>query len=377
MFFFSYMAAAAWLSYFYVYLKEVPQLSIFEIGIIAGFQQFNNIFVVPAWGLLADRFGRRRMLLFSIGITALLIPGFLLWHGFLGLTLFMIAVTLFYNPMVSLFDTVALDYEEQSKGETSYGEIRLWASIGWGSSSFLTGLLINKIGLSYIFPVAGLFFFLVWLLLLFFYKPLTTKTHLSTLRPTVIRDLLKSERKLLYFFMLIFSYSVFAAPIFLIINVYYHELGAPSSIIGLAFAVQAISEIPFFFYGKRLVARFGAKKIFLFTMIATAIRMLLYGFNSKPELAVFIGVIHGISIGLFFVSMVAFVHTIVPSQMRSTGQSLIYSFYAGGVALGNVMIGLFDEFISIKTTMLINGLVVLFLVLVVLVFGPKVKFKTE
>ncbi|MCK9207905.1 MAG: MFS transporter, partial [Salinivirgaceae bacterium] len=125
MFLFSYMAAAAWLSYFYVYLKEVPQLSIFEIGVIAGFQQFNNIFVVPAWGLLADKFGRKRMLLLSMGITTLLIPGFLLWDGFLGLTLFMIAVTLFYNPMVSLFDTVALDYEEQSKGETSYGEIRL------------------------------------------------------------------------------------------------------------------------------------------------------------------------------------------------------------------------------------------------------------
>jgi len=374
MFLFSYMAAAAWLSYFYVYLKEVPQLSIFEIGVIAGFQQFNNIFVVPAWGLLADKFGRKRMLLLSMGITTLLIPGFLLWDGFLGLTLFMIAVTLFYNPMVSLFDTVALDYEEQSKGKTSYGEIRLWASIGWGSSSLLTGLFINTTHLHYIFPIASLFFLLVWLLLFFLYKPLTTKTHLVSLKPKVIRDLLKSEKKLLYFFFLVFAYSLFAAPIFLIINVYYHELGAPNSIIGLAFAVQAISEIPFFFFGKKLVTRFGAKKVFLFTMFATAIRMFLYGINYKPEVAVAIGVIHGISIGLFFVSMVAFVHNIVPNQMRSVGQSLIYSFYAGGVAFGNLLIGVLDDLISIKTTMLLNAGSVMLLIGLVLIIGPRIKF---
>lgn len=81
------------------------------------------------------------------------------------------------------------------------------------------------------------------------------------------------------------------------INVYYHELGAPNSIIGLAFAGQAIS------------------------------------------------------IGLFFVSIVAFVPAIVPAQLRQTGQSLIHTFYAGEVALGNILTGLLDNFISVRTTM--------------------------
>ena len=87
-----------------------------------------------------------------------------------------------------------------------------------------------------------------------------------------------------------------------------------------------------------------------------------------------IGVIHGISIGLFFVSMVAFVHNIVPNQMRSVGQSLIYSFYAGGVAFGNLLIGVLDDLISIKTTMLLNAGWVMLLIGLVLIIGPRIKF---
>jgi PPP family 3-phenylpropionic acid transporter len=97
--------------------------------------------------------------------------------------------------------------------------------------------------------------------------------------------------------------------------------------------------------------------------------MLAYGFTSNPEVAVGIGVIHGISIGLFFVSIVAFVHAIVPAQLRSTGQSLIHTFYAGGVAIGNIFTGLLDNFISVRTTMWINGTVVLVLVAVVLLYA--------
>src|SRR5690606_20728201 len=130
---------------------EVPQLNTLQIGIIAGFQQFNTVFVVPIWGLLSDKFGRKRMLLTSVGMTLLLIPGFLLWDGALGFTLFMILLTLFYNPIMSLLDTVALDYEEQSGGKTSFGQIRLFASLGWASSSLLTGMFIDKEHLSYIF----------------------------------------------------------------------------------------------------------------------------------------------------------------------------------------------------------------------------------
>lgn len=365
MFILAYAAAAAWLTYFYVYLKEVPQLSSIEVGIIAGIQQFNYVFVVPIWGILADKIGRKNTLLASIGFTLLLILCFLWLHQSLSIILLVFVITFFYNPISSLLDTVALDYEEQTEGKTSFGEIRLWASFGWAASSFLTGLFINNSQLSLIFPIATSVFLVAWLIIFFIYKPLKITKNLSSLKPVVIKDILTSDRALLRFFILIFFYSLFTAPVYLMLNIYYHEIGAPSSIIGLAFAVQAASELPFFFYGKRLVDKFGALNIFIFTMAATSLRMLAYGLTSNPDYAVIIGVIHGISIGLFFVSMVAFVHKIVPPQLRSTGQSLIYSFYSGGVAVGNLLTGIFDNFISIKVVMFINSAAVALLILFV------------
>jgi oligosaccharide:H+ symporter len=367
MVFLCYAAFAAWLSYFYIYLKEVPHLTSVEIGTIAAFQQMNTIFVVPIWGMLADRFGRKRMVLFAVGLTLLIIPLFLVPNTFVWLLAVMILLTLVYNPITSLLDTIALDFEEQSGGMVNYGQIRLWASVGWAVSSLITGYLINSDRLSYIFFIASSILVIAWLIIRLIYKPLIVKRNLAALKLKVIGDLLKAEHSLRWFFLLVFVYSVAAAPIFLIINMYYHEIGAPNKLIGTAFAVQAFSEIPFFFYGKKLVNRFGARRIFLFTMLATGIRMLAYGFTSVPHIAIFIGVIHGISIGLFFVSMVAFVHNIVPAELRSTGQSLIYTFYAGGVCVGNFLTGFFDKFFSMRSMMILNAIIIFVLIAIVLI----------
>ncbi|MDA3890690.1 MAG: MFS transporter [Salinivirgaceae bacterium] len=377
LFFLTFAALASWASYFYIFLKEGPGLTSIEIGIIAAFQQFNNIVVIPIWGILADRFGRKNTLLVSIGISTLLLPFFLVLEGAIAILLFMILLTLFLNPIISLLDTVALDYEEQSKGKTSYGELRLWASIGWASSSLITGLFIENVNLSIIFPVAASMYFLVWGILFFLYKPLSITKNLKPPNFQSIANLLRTEKKLFIFFIIIFIYSIFSAPIYLIINVYYHEIGATNATIGLAFAVQAISELPFFFYGKRLIKRYGAFRIFIFTMLATSLRMAAYGLNSSPNVAVGIGIIHGISIGLFFVSVIAFVHKIVPSQMRSSGQSLIYTFYAVGVAIGNLLVGAMDEYFSVGLIMLLNSGIIILLIIGVLVSSARYKINAS
>jgi len=366
LFFITYCGFASWLTYFYVYLKDVPALSGFEIGIIAAFQQFNNILVVPVWGMLADRFGRKKIILISMGMSLLLLPGFLLFHQFAALLVFMIILTLVYNPLTTLLDTIGLDFEEQSKGATSYGQIRLWASFGWAFASVVTGFIINSSRISYIFPIASSIFLVSWLLIFFVYQPLTITKSLKTINHSVIPDLFRANKRLFQFLVLVFVYSILSAPIYLFINMYYHEIGAQNYQIGIAFAVQGMSELPLFFFGKRIIKRFGPRKVFLFTMIATAIRLAAYSFTTQPFVAVGIGIIHGISIALFFLSMIEFVHNIVPSDFRSTGQSLIYTFYAGGICFGNLLIGLLDDYISIRSAMLFEAIGILALVLVVM-----------
>lgn len=377
LFLLSYSAGAVWLTFFYVYLKDDAGLSGFEIGMIAGLQNFNNIFILPIWGILADRYGRKRMLVVAIGITALLLPGFMFLQGAATITLLVIFITFTYNPLPSLIDTIALDYEAQSEGKTSYGEFRLWASIGWGGASMLAGLFINTDNLIYIFPIASALFILTWVILFSLYKPLKTKANISKLRRGVIWDILVKERTLLIFFILIFIYSIFSSPVYLMINVYFSDIGASTKILGLAILVQGLCELPFFFFGKRIIERFGNKKVLIFTMAATGVRMFLYAINHSPEWAVVINMINGISVGLFFVSITAFVHRIIPSELRSTGQSLLFTFYAVGVALGNLLTGVIFDYFGIHMAMFIDGIGIALLIIIVLFSKQSIIGKDE
>jgi PPP family 3-phenylpropionic acid transporter len=145
------------------------------------------------------------------------------------------------------------------------------------------------------------------------------------------------------------------------INVYFNEIGASNQLIGWVFLIQGLCELPFFFYGKRLVDRFGARNVLLFTMIATGLRMFAYGLSSSPVLSLMISTIQGVSMGLLFVSLTSYVHRLVPKQLRSTGQSLIYTFYSVGVAFGYVFAGLLTDRLSMSMVMSIFSIVILLL----------------
>ena len=215
LFFLTYGGFATWMTYFYVYLKEGPGLSGIEVGVIAAFQQLNTIFVLPVWGYLADRYGRKRIIIATLGVSIILLPSFLLSSNFWMLLAFMILLTLFHNPLNTLLDTVALDFEEQSAGVTNYGQLRLWASVGWATFSMLTGFVINHDHLVYIFPLASSIFLVAWVLFFFIYRPLRVTSSISSLKQTVMLDLLKHNKKLLRFLIFVLIYSVFSAPIYL------------------------------------------------------------------------------------------------------------------------------------------------------------------
>ena len=165
-YFSAFSSFAALFSFFYVYLKEVPHLTGFEIGTIAAVQQFNTIVFVPLWGIFADKFGRRRMLLIAIFFSSALILVLWMQNSFWLIMLIIVLFTFFYNPLTTLLDSIALDFVEQYN-TSSYGELRLWASIGWAVGAFLTGHFVGADGLHLIFPISFSILIITWLIIKF------------------------------------------------------------------------------------------------------------------------------------------------------------------------------------------------------------------
>lgn len=366
-FFFTFLGVGSWLPFYNLYLHELG-FSKFQIGTISGIIQANMILVLPFWGYLADRHGRKRMLMIALLVTVLIMNLFLFRGSYWFFLIFTFCFAFFSNPFGALTDNMALDYVHHH--QSTYGEIRLWASVGWAVATPIVGRIVIKAGSSIIFPIASSVFFIT-LIITSQYRDLHHITdQQKCLKFTDIHRILKSK-SLFYFLLLMFFAAVFTAPIYMMINLYYYGIGATYQQMGIAFAVQAVSELPFFFYGGKLIKRFGASKLLLFSIGVAVIRMLAYSLNYNPWIGVGIGVLQGVTLGCFLVAAIDFVHKHVPVQWRGTGQSLFWTFYFGaGMMFGNIWTGfLLDNFTSQFTMQLEAGLA--FVVLILLVFFFK------
>ncbi len=372
-FFLTYASGSAWLSYFNLFLKELVGLTNEQVGIISGVQQLNSLLFLPFWGMLADRYGRKNILGMNMFLIFILLYGFIFQKVFLSALLFTFLFTVFYNSIIPLLDSISLDYLEQS-GRSTYGSLRLWASIGWALSAVITGYFIKPEKIYLIFPIASGIMLVNWLLLKWTYKPLKVVENLKSLKLVHLKEIVFKDKRLIIMLIIIFFYGIFSAPIQLFINVYYEEIGAAYFHIGYAYAFQALSEVPFFFFGKRIVEKFGARKMIVATMVVTSIRMLLYSLTSNPWVAICIGTLHGISLALFLVAVITFVHQFILSEWRATGQSFVYAFYfGGGMAAGNLWIGFISNHIGMKGTMMVEAVLAMFLVLITLVLFGTIK----
>jgi MFS transporter, PPP family, 3-phenylpropionic acid transporter len=373
LFFLTYAAAASWLSFFNLFLKNYVGLTDGEIGVVIAIQQVNTLLILPVWGIIADRFGRKNILSLTMFLVIFGMYGFIFQKTFISVLVFVYLFTLIYNPISPLLDSVALDFVEQSK-KYAYGSFRLWASVGWALSSVVTGTFIDENNSEYIFVISSVLLTVNFLILKFLYKPLKVTKTLKSLKLSQITTVLFSDKRLYILLIIMLFYGIFSSPIHLFINIYYIEIGGGYHHVGYAYLFQAMAEVPFFIFGRKIINRFGARRLILFTMVVTAIRLLAYGVISDPWVAIFIGTTHGISLGLFILSFITFVHQFIAPEYRATGQSFIYAFYfGGGVALGNVFTGYLSENIGMQNTMLVQGALILLLVSITLVIFGALK----
>ena len=109
------------------------------------------------------------------------------------------------------------------------------------------------------------------------------------------------------------------------------------------------------------------KTTLLITVIATAIRLLLYSFIDNPTMALPIEILHGISWSLFWVICVELVYKLVQKELLATGQSLLYAaYYGAGAVMGNYWVGYLTEIgLSLPALFLVNAGVVLLAVILI------------
>jgi PPP family 3-phenylpropionic acid transporter len=345
-----YMAYAIWRVFYNVYLEENNFTGV-EIGIINALFQSTLFVVVPIWGVIADKRGIRPSLRIAVAVSALLVLVVGNVLNFWWLIIFIFVLTLFYHPTGPLVDALAVQFAESDRKKYNYGNLRLWGSLGWAIASIVGGFIFIKLDLKYSFPLSACLFLITILFLRTPKKP-TTKLYHPHFEQIHIKDIAKN-RALMFFMFILFLYGVASSPVNSFMNLYLTELGASNYIIGLAYSIQALSEIPFFILGNYLLKHLGAKRIIVLSLIVMVIRLFIYALYPNITATLIMGALQGITLSFFLVGVVDFLHRHLPKSRQATTQSILWGLYFGiGQSVGNLIIGFLKDIQSMVGVML-------------------------
>ena len=328
MYFSYYMAFGSFMPYINLYYERLGMSGI-QIGTLAAVPVLVASSTVLVWGSIADKFRwHRRILRASLLLGAGAILLLTTANTFQQLLLYIVIFALFNSPTVPLIDSSALEAAENSGH--SYGELRLWGSVGWSISVILVGFIIQR------FAITWLFYCYIILILLTFLLSLFQSRRLEIARTSLRSGYqqLLLNRSFLLFLSSIFLISLAFNAANAFFSIYLDAIGTSESGIGLGWAIASMSEIPLMFYSGRIISRIGSSGLLKIAFITFAIRLLIFSFTTTPALAISLQLLSGLSFGFYLVGAVTYVKEHTPEGLSTTAQSIfnLVGFGIGAIA---------------------------------------------
>jgi PPP family 3-phenylpropionic acid transporter len=120
---------------------------------------------------------------------------------------------------------------------------------------------------------------------------------------------------------------------------YLNDLEASKTLMGLSLMVATISELPILYFSDRLLNRFGATRMIIFSMSFLVLRLFAYSFIRIPFLVLIIQLLHGPTYSMMWVSGVSYAAKNAPRGMGATAQGLFSGVLLGLSAAVGAFIG--------------------------------------
>jgi MFS transporter, PPP family, 3-phenylpropionic acid transporter len=374
LYFLVFCCTASWLPVLADFCKN-RGLSGGQISLILSITPVMMFLVQPLYGMFADKFGYKKTILFAALFSSVSYLGYLYDGGFVWLIVVTIIMSLFYNTIQPVLDSLALQLSKNNP-KFSYGTLRIAGAAGWAVTGIITGQVIDHINITMIFIISAISMFLVFVFALFLEKDEAGETAVEVSSFVNIKTVVQNPA-LIFLLVCVFLVSTGATTIWNFYSLYMKENGASASLVGYGLSFQGLCELPLFYFSARIILRLGLKTTLVITVIATALRMLLYSVIKNPVAAIPVEVLHGISWSLFWVVCVEYVNKLVDEKWLATGQSLLYAAYFGaGAIAGNYWTGyLYDSGMKLSVIFLLNAGVVAAVAVLLVLFMKKVKAK--
>lgn len=296
-----------------------------QIGWLSSIVMLVGMLSSPLWGYINDRTSRPRLTLSAASLGAAISVVVLGKTESFSLTLVAGAVFgFFYSTLMPFIDQSNLRL--LGEAHEGYARQRIWGTVGFIISAFVSGVVLERIGMQWVFPLIAVDFIIVLLFAQFLpvqLPPITggprsTAMHNS---PSVF-----FRNPVWVLFMLgVFVLTLATAGMNNFIGIHLRDLGGSEELVGIIFSLGAISELPVMFFSPFLLRKMGIRSMIILAVIANVLRLMLYMVMPSAVWAVPISLLNALTFGVFWVAAVVYVNRLSPHGLGYTGQSLLTS----------------------------------------------------
>lgn len=288
-----------------------------QIGLLTAIGPLIFLVGAPFWTGIADKTQRHKLLMggtFLVAICLVLVFPFL--KTFFPVLVMAMLFSFIFSPVNSFADTATMTMLGDQK--EMYGRVRMGGTIGWGVIVSIGGIVIEKLGLAWAFWLYAALMFAAFLV--------SRKFTFHRVKQEVsikhgVRKLF-SNRRLVLFLATAFVCGMALTSINSFLSAYMAELGYGASLVGVAFAIGTVSELPSFFFSNLLLARLKPHGMLVFAMVATTVRLFLYATVTTEAGILVFQLINGMTFGFLWVAGVSYVNRIAPPDLKATAQGI-------------------------------------------------------
>ncbi|MCR8643882.1 MFS transporter [Paenibacillus sp. N1-5-1-14] len=305
-----------------------------QIGVLTSLGPMIGMFSTIGWGIASDRMRtiKKIMMILLIGQFALTI--FLLQTDQFAFIIPLMAIFFFFQqPMIPLNDT-NLMLSAGTYGK-NYASLRIWGSLGFSFASVVFGQLTNSFGAN-----ITIYLSLIVTVIIFIFLIPVQDTRGSSKKMQfkgMFRILFNS--KMVVFLVLVFVMSLAHRTNDAFLAVFLREHGAPNSLIGYAWMLSATSEIAAFFYLSKYGHKYKELALLTIAALMYGVRLTLVGFTTNPYGLVATQLMHSVTFGIFLVTALRYMQSIIPDEYRATGQAVFSAVWTSAAGLVSGLVG--------------------------------------
>ncbi len=341
--------AAFGIAPFIVVLLREQKLDSITIGLMLSINSFIGIFGQPIWGMVSDWVkSAKKVFILCMSVCTITYALLMNARSPLAIGIILAVDTFFRSPVVSLVDiwcVASISGDER----ISYGSLRLWGSIGFALTVLFFGIISDGRSVTVLFP----FYFILAALtitLSFFIK----YGNNAQVRRIGFKEL--KPRKLFnnYYYLALVGFMFLITlpntPAGTFLPDLFVQVGGTTAQYGFMHSIKAFLEVPFFFFGKKLLERFGCVRIIIAAAFLYMIQQLLLACAVTPAQVILAQTLNGPAYSLYLISTLQYIFNLAPDDLKATAQTMA-SALGGSLSsiVGNYGGGLFITYFGLRS----------------------------